>query len=1294
MADAARREWRSQSPVRQQSRSDSEALKQVEEKLRDVGDLDALATWEVESKASDLSHVSLETEPTELAPAPVEARRASQRSRAEAPRWRDDEGKEWTSWRGSRSSQSQRSAAHSPTGGRRQTRVLGTSELRMMIRDGESPRHSSSGRRPSLDHLPVAPPELSHQEEFVGDLELLEREAERRAKTVEIAKDIFAEPDAPPETAFRRPASRGSRRARLTPSPTAQSRVAEAAAAAAAALAKSSRGTGAAHEKESDVDSASVSTRMTVERDDTMDAAMALIAARQAIETDQFDARREAKDAKDPGAPPKLTTEPPPAALTINAPLAAIFTPPQSPQAPSIVSDSAADQMTYRSDVASSRTVESGYYLSMSSVKGGTTAADRLAAALRREKERLETGSVPRKDFVNTFRHRRTRSNSWEHGTVRSIFGSRRKSAALVVALGIIAASIDYTIDECIRQLANLKAFLVDLGNGAYPQLAVSAALTASMAVASAAMVKYYSPLAAGSGIAEAKYLLGGDVINEAERLLTPRMLLAKITGLTLAAGSGMIVGREGPFVHTSIALANFLIDHLPSFKDIKHNGTIKRQVFAAACAVGVSSTFSSPIGGLLFSIEVTSTYYLVANYWKGFLCSVCGALVVKVIIRLRFDPSAAEEPFFDTDLDGSDFDFQELPLFALIGALMGGLGTLYVRIDSMASRFMRPIVKPVPGSFSLTAAAVLGIVTAVAYFYSGEFNNLNLFEIVSDLVSTDPLPDRWNLRGQDNSRVALVLFVFLSSRLLLTVLTTNLAIPSGNFIPVFTIGLAFGRLFAEVLNTLFDYEFSPAGYAVCAGAALAASVTHTISTAVIVMEVTGALDYQLPVFLSVMVSYGVAQYIGESIYDVKMKAKNFRFLPPLQGDSAFSLSARDVMETSLSVLSRRQPMRAVVAMLKEKSFSAVAVVDNHDTMVFLGCVSRRALLRHLYYHALKRHVEDELRKDLPTDFTDEVVHEMEIAMGHKVKKIRNATSSLRLPFFYRTGVQKYYSLPKKRRRERRRSIAGGEMIQGRRLSLTNDASDDGEGLPRSISTIGHAQSAAFKKSISSDVPRSGSAMSDGVLRDEAKDAAGPRSPPRRKPPSLLQIYEPPDESEAEAKHAVGAYEEMSELETPQATGLGSAMATGAAYLGRLWGATFGGGEDRTERTSGAEFNSFDAEDEKAAGKDAPKDDCDLYKELLDSHTVHLRTAINAATSTEVIIDPSPFRVSEYMPVEQVHILFEMLRCTRVFVTSYGILVGVISRGVLEDALNAFNTTLMRPAPKRSLVNKVLKKVR
>mmetsp|Transcript_27308 Transcript_27308/g.86067 ORF Transcript_27308/g.86067 Transcript_27308/m.86067 type:complete len:88 (-) Transcript_27308:3071-3334(-) len=66
-----------------------------------------------------------------------------------------------------------------------------------------------------------------------------------------------------------------------------------------------------------------------------------------------------------------------------------------------------------------------------------------------------------------------------------------------------------------------------------------------------------------------------------------------------------MVVGREGPFVHTSFGLAQMMLTNIPYFAHLNANGTLKRQVFAAACAVGVSSTFTSPIGGVLFSIEV-----------------------------------------------------------------------------------------------------------------------------------------------------------------------------------------------------------------------------------------------------------------------------------------------------------------------------------------------------------------------------------------------------------------------------------------------------------------------------------------------------------------------------------------------------------------------------------------------------------------------------------------------------------------------------------------------------------------
>jgi H+/Cl- antiporter ClcA len=41
--------------------------------------------------------------------------------------------------------------------------------------------------------------------------------------------------------------------------------------------------------------------------------------------------------------------------------------------------------------------------------------------------------------------------------------------------------------------------------------------------------------------------------------------------------------------------------------------------MLAAAVAAGVTATFGAPIGGVLFSIEVTSTYYFVSNLWKAF---------------------------------------------------------------------------------------------------------------------------------------------------------------------------------------------------------------------------------------------------------------------------------------------------------------------------------------------------------------------------------------------------------------------------------------------------------------------------------------------------------------------------------------------------------------------------------------------------------------------------------------------------------------------------------------------------
>ena len=39
---------------------------------------------------------------------------------------------------------------------------------------------------------------------------------------------------------------------------------------------------------------------------------------------------------------------------------------------------------------------------------------------------------------------------------------------------------------------------------------------------------------------------------------------------------------------------------------------------------------------GVLFSIEVTATYFAVRNYWRGFYAAVCGALVFRLLAVLN----------------------------------------------------------------------------------------------------------------------------------------------------------------------------------------------------------------------------------------------------------------------------------------------------------------------------------------------------------------------------------------------------------------------------------------------------------------------------------------------------------------------------------------------------------------------------------------------------------------------------------------------------------------------------------
>jgi chloride channel 2 len=89
------------------------------------------------------------------------------------------------------------------------------------------------------------------------------------------------------------------------------------------------------------------------------------------------------------------------------------------------------------------------------------------------------------------------------------------------------------------------------------------------------------------------KTILRGVALKE---YLTFRTLVAKVVGLTATLGSGMPLGKEGPFVHIASIVAQLLSKLVTSFQSIYENESRNTEMLGAACAVGVGSCFAAPV--------------------------------------------------------------------------------------------------------------------------------------------------------------------------------------------------------------------------------------------------------------------------------------------------------------------------------------------------------------------------------------------------------------------------------------------------------------------------------------------------------------------------------------------------------------------------------------------------------------------------------------------------------------------------------------------------------------------------
>ncbi|GMT14339.1 hypothetical protein PFISCL1PPCAC_5636 [Pristionchus fissidentatus] len=489
-------------------------------------------------------------------------------------------------------------------------------------------------------------------------------------------------------------------------------------------------------------------------------------------------------------------------------------------------------------------------------------------------------------------------------------------------------------------------------------------------------LTRIIAPQAIGSGIPEIKTIFRGVILKE---YLTMRTMLAKFIGLTLTIGTGLPLGKEGPLVHMSSVVASQLSRLVHSFQGIYENESRSSEMLAAGCAVGVACTFSAPIGGVLFSIEVTSVFFAVRNYWRGFFAAACATTISRVVTTVLKDPDLDLNAQFQTRFPtGKAFTLQEMPIFALIGFFHGLVGAAFVLVHRNVVLFLRRnnVAKMLFQRYWLVypilISLLFGTITypeALGQFMAGK---RTFTQTVPDLFSActwsnttygetcdQKVTDNWAGLAHENS-IFISLVVFQIVFFFLSILCSTLPIPAGMFISVFVIGAAFGRTIGEIVAICLDGNISSGGkmqalypgvYAVVGAASLSGAVTHTVSVAVIMFEVTGQITALLPVMISVIIAVAVCSYLQPSIYDSVIRIKHLPYLPDIRHTPSIfhTITVDRIMVAPVKCIPRNCSYRHVRYVLETMpKLRAFPVVDSTTSMALLGSVNRYTLLKML----------------------------------------------------------------------------------------------------------------------------------------------------------------------------------------------------------------------------------------------------------------------------------------------------------------------------------------------------------
>ena len=406
--------------------------------------------------------------------------------------------------------------------------------------------------------------------------------------------------------------------------------------------------------------------------------------------------------------------------------------------------------------------------------------------------------------------------------------------------------------------------------------------------------------------------------ISRKNGLIPSKRMYSYMLSSIFTVGFGGSAGLEGPGVGTGSAIGANI------GRAVHLNYKSRLLLICCASSAAISSMFSAPIAGIIFTIEIFSLDLTFSSLIPLLLSSASGA-----VTSLFLEGNSHILRFHTID----SFEVHDVPFYLLLGVLTA-LTSVYFNnvffwVENKFSRFTNYRYRMLIGG-----SLLVGLIFLVPPLYGEGYSTINyllkgdLQSIMAGSIFADFINEPW------------IILSMLLGLVLLKVFATSLTISGGGaggvFAPSLFSGATLGYVFSSSLNKISFIDIPVSNFVLVGMAGLMAGVLHAPFTAVfMIAEITGGYELMVPLMLVSAISFLVARGIKpHSIYTEQL-AKRGDILTHNKDQVVLTLlQMSEVIETNFKTVKPNMSLGDLVKVVSQSTRNIFPVVDDDNILV------------------------------------------------------------------------------------------------------------------------------------------------------------------------------------------------------------------------------------------------------------------------------------------------------------------------------------------------------------------------